>query len=73
METTCPKGVTWSLRGSHGLYGQMLLGPCMRPRGQFKRGPSHPMTTVQYCRRYNILNKEVGVAMIPKLSSHESM
>ena len=60
-----PNGVTWSLRAD--------ASRTMCPRGQFKRGPSHPMTTVQYCQRYNIFNKEVGVAMIPKLSSHESM
>ena len=60
-----PNGVTRSLQAD--------ASRTMRPRGQFKRGPSHPMTTVQYCQRYNIFNKEVGVAMIPKLSSHESM
>ena len=35
-----PKGVTRSLRAD--------ASRTMRPRGQFKRGPSHPMTTVQY-------------------------
>ena len=60
-----PKAVTWSLWAD--------ASRTMRPRGQFKRGPSHPMITVQYCRRYNMFNKEVGVAMIPKLSSHGSM
>ena len=42
----------------------------IHPRGQFMGEPSHPMTTVQYCQWYNIVNKEVGMAMIPKLSVH---